>query len=67
MSRNGCHNRAPLGTKVLAAQDGWFSDGHTRTPKMVPMPFRMNPSCVYTTSELGKADKKCDGCKWRTA
>lgn len=60
-----CKNRAPLGEKVLAVQDGWFTDGVTRYPKMVPMRFRMNPACVYSTSDLGKADKGCDGCKWR--
>jgi hypothetical protein len=30
---------------------------------MVDMEFRMDPSCVYSTSELGMNDKGCDGCK----
>jgi hypothetical protein len=32
---------------------------------MVPMPFRMAPDCQYTQSELGQADKRCDGCTWK--
>jgi hypothetical protein len=61
----GCHNRAPLGQKVIPVQDGWFTDGLTRYPKLVPLPFRMAPDCKYSETDLGKADKGCEGCKWR--
>jgi len=61
---NGCHNRAPY-TRVTPAADGYFMDGYTRTPRMVAMPFRMSPECNYTETELGQADKQCQGCKWR--
>lgn len=60
----GCKNRAPLGQRVIPAQDGWFSDGYTRYPKLVPLHFRMAPECIYSTSDLGQKDKSCDGCKW---
>ena len=40
-------------------------DGYTRTPRMVPMPFRMEPTCQYTHSDLGQADTRCAGCTWR--
>jgi hypothetical protein len=62
----GCHNRAPY-MRTIAAQDGWYMDGHTRTPRMVPMPFRMSQTCNYTTTELGRADTRCTGCTWRAA
>jgi len=29
---------------------------------MVDMEFRMDPSCVYSTSDLGEKDEKCHGC-----
>lgn len=62
---NGCFNRPPY-LATLPAQDGFYMDGYTRTPRMVAMPFRMEKSCQYTLSDLGKADKGCAGCTWRT-
>ena len=59
-----CHNHAPYLSKV-PAQDGWYADGYTRTPRMVPMPFRMSPKCNYSSSRLGQADQRCQGCTWR--
>jgi hypothetical protein len=59
-----CHNRAPFLSSIPVA-DGFYMDGYTRTPRMVPMPFRMEPGCQYTHSNLGQADKACTGCKWR--
>jgi len=59
-----CKDRAPF-MRTIAAQDGWFMDGYTRTPRMVPMPFRMAQTCQYTHSDLGGADKRCAGCTWR--
>jgi hypothetical protein len=60
----GCHSRAPY-MRILPAQDGHYLDGTTRTPRMVSMPFRMEPTCQYTHTTLGAADKRCTGCKWR--
>jgi hypothetical protein len=61
---HGCFDRAPY-APVIPAQDGWYMDGYTRTPRMVPMPFRMSPTCNYTHTDLGAADKRCTGCTWR--
>jgi hypothetical protein len=58
---HGCFNRAPFASSV-PVQDGWYMDGYTRTPRMVPMPFRMSPTCNYTHTDLGAADKRCTGC-----
>ncbi len=62
--RYGCHNRPPFRT-VTPVQDGWWLDGTTRTPKLVAMPFRMNPACQYTHTELGQADVRCHECRHR--
>lgn len=59
-----CKDRAAYAPSV-PVQDGWYMDGYTRTPRMVPMPFRMSPTCNYTETELGQADTRCDGCTWR--
>ena len=64
--KNGCHNRAPY-KSFLPVQDGWYMDGHSRTPRMVSVPFRMDPNCNYTHTELGQADARCLGCRWRAA
>jgi hypothetical protein len=63
----GCHNRKPY-KNSLEVQTGWFSEfarGHTRTPNMEFSPFRMERDCQYTKTDLGQADPKCAGCKWR--
>ena len=57
----GCHNRAPLKTRVVV-QDGWFMDGVSRTPHMVSLPNPMTKDCQFTHTALGKIDKKCTGC-----
>lgn len=62
--KNGCHNRAAYKTRVMV-QDGWYMDGYTRLPRMIEVPFKMSNDCQYTKTELGKADKRCDGCKHR--
>lgn len=36
---------------------------HNRAPYKEP--HRMSPNCEYTKTELGKADARCVGCKWR--
>jgi hypothetical protein len=60
----GCHNRAPYLSSIPVA-DGHYMDGYTRTPRMVPMPFRMAQTCQYTHTSLGQADTRCHGCTWR--
>lgn len=60
--RYGCHNRK-LGTYTVV-QNGWFMDGVTRAPKMEAIPFRSSRECVYSTSDLGRADPSCRGCSW---
>lgn len=62
----GCHNRPPF-RSVMPAQAGWYMDGHTRTPHMVSVRHQNTTDCQYRHSQLGKADPKCDGCKWRDA
>jgi hypothetical protein len=66
---NGCYNRAPF-VDATVVQDGWQdqpfnSENTTRVPLMVERPFRMEPDCQYTLTELGQADPCCIGCKWR--
>lgn len=56
-----CHNRGEFAPSIRV-QDGWENNWARR---MVDMQFRLNPSCVYSTSELGQKDKGCDGCKWK--
>lgn len=68
-SVNGCHNREPYKQSMIV-QDGWLDQpintSHTtRIPLMVASPFRMAMDCQYTKTELGQADKRCAGCKWR--
>lgn len=59
----GCHNREPY-KPSLVVQDGWFHrpGADTRLPRMVVIPFRNRPDCVYTTSDLGRTDPRCSGC-----
>jgi len=60
----GCFNR-PLYRASMKVQDGYWDDGLQRIPKLVSIPFRMNPDCQYTHSTLGQQDKNCVGCKHR--
>lgn len=57
-----CHNRPEFRT-VMPAQDGWYMDGTTRTPRLVAVPFRMAMDCRYTHTELGRVDGRCRDCK----
>jgi len=56
-----CHNRGEFAPSV-SVQDGYES---TWARRMVDMQFRLNPSCVYSTSELGQKDEQCHGCRWK--
>lgn len=50
-----CHNRAPF-KQIMRVND---------KKGQLCIPFRMAKECQYTLTELGKADKECEGCKWR--
>lgn len=61
---NGCHNRKDF-RPSYPAQDGWYMDGVTRTPRLVPVKFSMTKDCQYTFTELGQKDAGCLGCNRR--
>ena len=61
MNVHGCHDRAPF-ADIALVQRGWTNDGRR---DMVPVPFGMARDCQYVKSELGQADPKCGGCRWR--
>ena len=58
---NGCHNHAPykatFGSFGLDTERGQIVYFEVQNPN--------TKSCQYCKTELGKADKGCDGCKWR--
>lgn len=62
----GCHNRKPL-RKTAVVQDGWEAmltpNTQMRVIKLIP--DEMTKTCQYRHTDLGKADQKCEGCKWR--
>lgn len=62
----GCHNRKPLRDRRWV-QDGWEVRGRSREPKVITIPDPMTKDCQYTHTELGQADPKCAGCKWRAS
>ena len=65
MNRYGCHNH-PQRKPGYLAQDGWFLDGVTRTPRMVKVKDAMSKDCQYSKDPaLGQKDERCTGCKWR--
>jgi hypothetical protein len=64
---HGCFNRAAYATHTKV-QDGWYDTRGeigklTRSPDLRHVPFRMATDCQYTHTDLGQADKRCDGCK----
>ena len=58
----GCHNR-PDYKPTLMVQDGHYTDGRSRIPKMVEITFTMTTECQFTKTELGKTDPKCNNCE----
>lgn len=64
IAKNGCHNRRPYRSSYLA-QNGNIEAGDRLIPVFENVDFRMSEQCNYTKTDLGKADKKCHGCKWR--
>lgn len=59
-----CRDHAPY-TADVRVQDGFFETAAGRVPRMVFVPFRMEPGCDYRTTKLGISDKGCVGCRWR--
>lgn len=59
-----CHNREPFKDTVTVKGAVVGENGFV-IPKVVSFPFRMRLDCSYTTTELGQADERCHGCKWR--
>ena len=57
----GCHNRKEFKQKFFV-QDGWWLDGQQRTARVKQAQFRMEPTCKYTKTELGKVDERCKDC-----
>lgn len=69
-SKNGCHNRPPLGERTHPVQTGWVmvQDDDigilTRSPIMVNQASdRMTTDCQYSRST--RDDPGCAGCKWK--
>lgn len=65
----GCHNRKDFKT-TLTVQNGVLKHSYNfgrsfEVANKIEVPFRMAKDCQYTLTELGKADKRCDGCSWR--
>lgn len=63
MPKYACHNRGEFAPSVTV-QDGWLN---TWARRMVDMEFRLDPNCIYSTSELGKKDEQCHGCRWKAS
>lgn len=43
-------NRGEFKQQVIV-QDGWFTDGVTRYPRMVSTPFVMSPDCEFQKTD----------------
>lgn len=54
---NGCHNRKPYRQVIR------LRDHHGR--EVAAWPHAMTTDCQYTRSDLGQADQRCLGCRWR--
>lgn len=61
----GCFDRPPYRQHMKVADGHWDDGMQQRIPKLVSIPFRMNPDCQYTLSQLGQADQRCTGCQWK--
>lgn len=56
-AKNGCFDRAPYKPTID------LMDHHGRM--VTSFPFRMARDCQFTLTDLGQADNRCTGCKWR--
>ena len=59
MTHYACHNRFPFVDRTT------LRDHHGRV--MATWPAVMAKDCQFTKTDLGKADSRCEGCKWRAA
>jgi hypothetical protein len=80
VKRHSCFDRPPFAS-TMVVQDGYEplppngSPLLPRVPRMVEIPFRMTPGCVYgqdvsedaSRGSLGAYDPGCAGCSWRKA
>lgn len=66
MKPYACKDREPY-VQTVRMQGGWIQGGPYRVAEMKDVPFRMNPDCQYTLTELGKVDARCGDCKHRKA
>ncbi len=57
MTHYACHNRLPFVERTT------LRDHHGRV--MATWLAVMAKDCQFTKTDLGKADSRCDGCKWR--
>lgn len=67
MTKNGCHNRAPL-RETAVVQKGWEEQPYnfvafTRMPLMAEIPDPMSKACIYGRDK--KDDPKCANCIWK--
>lgn len=64
--KNGCFNRPPFAPTQTIGRELVLQDGAlVSRPVEIPNFSAANPSCQYTKSDLGQADKGCHGCGWR--
>lgn len=56
-----CFNRRPLADRFVG-QDGWWTDGYSRTAKAVSIRNPNTKVCQYSKDDK-YADKDCVGCK----
>lgn len=56
----GCFNHQPLKATAVVA-DGWYMDGHTRSPRMISIADPMTKTCQYSRDDR-YADLGCIGC-----
>ena len=62
--RNGCYDRPPLVERVKLGKELVMEQGEVIEIER-SYPRRSTSDCVYTTSNLGRVDAGCIGCKHR--
>lgn len=64
----GCYDREPF-PEQLQQTVGLGLDATTFrvVPVTVPVDYPFKKDCQYAKTELGAADKRCDGCHWSAA
>ena len=59
MTHYACHDRLPFVDRTT------LRDHHGRVT--ATWPAVMAKDCQFSKTDLGKADSRCEGCKWRAA